>query len=480
MKKLLSYFWVGIATTINITLNAVTLGHYLWLEGRVRQKRFRNWARRFVYEPGKFVQPKNEDEIVGLVRNSRKLRVFGSGHSFNRGFVTEDVLVSLDRYCGVVSKKLEKDQLTVKSGTRVRDVVKAMYDVGLAFEALPSHDAQSVGGILSTDVHGTGREWGFVSESVVGIKLVDGNGAIHNLRPRDDLFKAAIGGIGAVGIILEMTLQGVKRFRVEQKFEHSNLDDVESNLHKLLEQNEHFSIYLFPFSGKCQINKWNSTCREKSFLGPFREFVAISRDALLAAWFGNFMAYTGLFPWLSSAAHSLKKGTNLVMDSHKAFNRSIYHLHQELEFTVPFKATFATCRKFIELYEKMYRKSKLPYVLFEVRFTPDGHDRTLVGPGRERLSTWIDLVCNDSIGVKEYYVEAEKLMKKINSEAGKSVKVKGLRPHLGKYCATFCSKDMEQLYGEDFVKFRELVHAHDPQGKFRNKFTQRLFGIQGE
>ncbi|MCP4199874.1 MAG: oxidoreductase, partial [Proteobacteria bacterium] len=246
-----------------------------------------------------------------------------------------------------------------------------------------------------TDVHGTGRNWGFVSGSVVRLKLIDGNGKIIECRPTDDLFKAAIGGIGAVGIILEVVVQGVDRFNVLQITEIADLPFVENNLDRLLQDNEHFSLYLFPFTKKCQINTWNRTSQGQSFLGPLREFLSISLDALLAAWFGNLVAYTGLLPALSSLTHSIKKGTNLVLESSEAFNRTIYHLHQELEFTVPFEETFEACRRFIGLYEEMYAAG-LPYTIFEVRFTPAGHDRTLIGAGRERRSTWIDLVCNDS------------------------------------------------------------------------------------
>src|SRR4030095_12721024 len=123
---------------------------------------------------------------------------------------------------------------------------------------------------------------------------------------------------------------------------------------------------------RCQISSWNRTERGHSFLSTFREFVAISFDALLAAWFGNLMAYWGLLPKLSHVTHSIKLGTDLVMESNKAYNRTIYHLHQELEFTVPLEKTFEMCRLFIELYEKMYSRD-LPYAIFEVRFTPAGH-----------------------------------------------------------------------------------------------------------
>jgi hypothetical protein len=178
-----------------------------------------------------------------------------------------------------VWKDRGKKQIAVKGGTRVRDVVELLFNEGLAFSALPSHDAQSIAGVLSTDVHGTGRDWGFVSQSVVRLKLIDGNGETHECEPSDDLFRAAIGGIGAVGIRAEVAIQGVDRFNVEQKVETADIAFVESNIGRLLDENDHFSLYLFPFSNVCQINTWNRTDKGPSFLGDLREFVNIYIDA---------------------------------------------------------------------------------------------------------------------------------------------------------------------------------------------------------
>ncbi|HEX8195202.1 MAG TPA: D-arabinono-1,4-lactone oxidase [Pyrinomonadaceae bacterium] len=460
-----SYLYAALTTTLNIVLYALTFGHFIWLEGRVCRGVFRNWIRQFRYRPQRFAQPTTEEEIINLIKNSRSLRVFGSAHSFNEGVVTDETLVSLDRYCGLVKRNdLEDDQICVKGGTRVRDVVKLLLDKDLAFEALPSHDAQSIGGILSTDVHGTGKDWGFVNESIVSLKIIDGKGEVYVCRPEDDLFKAAVGGIGAVGIISEVVVKAVTRFDVQQKFEMSTLGFVKENLDLLLQKNKHFSLYLFPFTKKCQINTWNCTDKKKSFLGPLREFVSISKDALLSAWFGNMMAYTGLLERLSDFSYSFKRGTNLVLESNKAFNRTIYHLHQELEFTVPFKNTLDDCDIFIKLYEEMYRDGGLPYGIFEIRFTPGGRNRTFIGAGREHRSMWINLVCNDSHGFEKYYAAAEKLVKEI-----------GARPHLGKFCRNFDADDMRRIHGEHFDKFLRLVNEHDPQRKFANVFTQRLF-----
>ena len=457
------YFYGGFATTLNIILNALTLGRFLWLEGRVRGGVFRNWLRRFRYRPQNFFKPRTEAELINVIQNSTDLRFFGSGHSFNEGVVADTTLISLDEYVGVVAEDPANLRLTVRAGTRVRDVVRLLLDRGWAFEALPSHDAQSIAGILSTDVHGTGRNWGFVSGLVHQLKVIDGLGVPHTVGPADDLFKAVVGGVGAAAVISEVTVQAVPRFNVEQKFEISDLNFVTNNLDNLLATNDHFSLYLFPFTDKCQISTWNKTSKSRSFLGPLREFIAISFDALLASWIGNLMAYTGLLPSLSTVTHSMKRGTDLVMESNRAFNRSIYHLHQELEFTVPYIDTIQRCKDFVDLYETMYQQKRLPYALFEVRFTPAGHTRTFIGAGRDDKSTWIDLVLCDSRRFEDYYAASEALIKQL-----------GARPHLGKYCRDLTKADLQNVHGQHFTDFLQVVQLHDPQQKFRNALIRRL------
>lgn len=465
--KLASYVKVVGATTLNIVGYLASGQRFLWLEGRVRRGVFRNWIHGYRYAPGEYRRPTSQAEIVALVKSAGSLRVFGSGHSFNEGVVSDGILVSLDDLAGLVSADADRGQVTVRSGTRVRDVVRILADHDLAFAALPSHDAQSIGGILSTDVHGTGRDWGFVSESVVRLTLVDGTGEVHQVKPSDGLFRAAIGGAGAVGIITEVTLQGVPRFNVEQKTEILDVAFARAHLDDLLAANEHLSLYLYPFSGTCQVNTWNTTKRPPTPNGDARELRAIALDAWLAATVGNFLAYSGLLRLsrhVSRLPFVTKRGSDLVLDSPKAFNRSIYHQHQELEFTVPFDQVWEVCDRFLALYHDLYRH-RPPYTLIEVRFTPDGHERTLIGAGRSRRSAWIDLITNDSDGYELFYSAAVELMREFDA-----------RPHLGKFCSGIGREDLERVHGTEFVTFLSLVEQHDPEGKFRNGLTRRLFG----
>jgi FAD/FMN-containing dehydrogenase len=150
-----SYLYCALTTSLNIALHVLSGSRFIWLEGRVSRGRFSNWLRRFRHRPRRVLGPTSERELSELVQAESALRVVGAGHSFNSGVVSHDTLVSLDGYAGVIELDRTSKQVTVRGGTRVRDVSRFLLREGLALENLPSHDAQSVAGILSTDVHGT-------------------------------------------------------------------------------------------------------------------------------------------------------------------------------------------------------------------------------------------------------------------------------------------------------------------------------------
>ena len=346
--------------------------------------------------------------------------------------------------------------MTFRAGTRLREVIQLLLEKDLAFKALPSHNAQSIGGLLATDVHGTGKDWGWISELVVRLKVIDGKGEVHIVEPTDPLFRASVGGLGAVGIISEVTVQARDRFNVEQTFVRADLGEVEDNLEKIIQDNEHVSLYIFPFTNMCQVNRWNQKDKRQSTLGPLREFINISLDALVSAWVGNLLAYTGALKVASPHIYRFKKGSNLVLESAEAYSRTIYPLHQEQEFTVPFEDTIDVYREFRTKFEKMYESNpkKLPFSFIEVRFTPANHELGMIGPGRDRRSAWIDLICNDSRRFETYYSVTEDMIREMRA-----------RPHLGKFCEKLDKADLANVYGTHFERFLELRNEHDPNRK---------------
>ena len=442
----------------------------LLLEGRWWRGFYSNWSGDRRYRSHFFLVPESEAEIVDIVRDHPSIRVVGAGHSFNDGLVTDGATVSLDALDGVIGIDHQAKQATVWAGTRLRDLTPVLLAEGLAVRSLASHDAQSVAGILSTDVHGTGRAPAHFSDQVVSIRLVDGTGAVHTVGPDDELFRAAVGGIGAVGIITQVTVQCVDAFDLRQTTMVETRGWAERNLERLLDDHDHVSLYAYPFTDLVHVHLWDRTDAPRSVLGARREAINEAKAAVTAATFGDALAHLGKLPTMAARGMRLQSATNLVLRSHEAFSRSQYHLHQELEVAVPVENVWADLDETLAIYERLYAGRRLPFLLVEVRFSPAGHDRSLLGAGVDRASAWLCLCLNQSGRVGDYFDAIETWMRADGSEA---------RVHLGKWCERLDTNDLARMHGERFDRFRRIRREADPQGRFVNPFTERVLGPVG-
>jgi FAD/FMN-containing dehydrogenase len=463
---------IGVGQMLETTRNVVgylrSRGRHLHLEGRFDgDRRFRNWSRVIEAEPSAVLRPTGEDELVAAIATAPRLRVVGAGHSFNAGFAGEAML-SLDHHAGIV--EVDRAAMTVRArgGTRIRDLSAALAAEGLALAALPSHDAQSAGGILSTDVHGTGRDVGFVSSQVRGLSVVDGTGAVHDVGPHDDLFRAAIGGIGAVGVISEVTFAVVDAFRVAQESTMEPLGKTLERLPELLAAHEHLSLYAFPFGDRCQVNTWGPTTERASRIGPAREAVHLCVDAIAASVLGDVATASGALAPATWVATRARRQRRLVLASYQGFNRSVYHQHQELEIAVDAADAVPALERVAALFRSGYRDRRAgrhPFTVIELRFTPAGHDATLIGPGRGRATCWVDLLTNEVAGFERYFAAAEAALLEM-----------GGRPHLGKWLGKVGPEHLDAAHGDHFRRFLALRDRHDPDRRFANPLTEQLFG----
>lgn len=470
-------YWSQAKYTVrNASQYAITLGRSLYLEGRRSGDTWHNWTHG-ERQDSTFLQPESEAEIIAAISDNRQIRVVGSGHSFNTG-VRSDALMSLDRYTGVVddfdhSAHIEPEDgvthVRVRAGMRVRDINRELLDRGLAIVALPSHDAQSIAGVLSTDVHGTGREVGFVSASVVGLRIIDGLGIAHDVWSGDPLFRAALGGIGAVGIIAEVSIRCVEAFNIHQSTVRMELAEAKRQWQELLAAHDHVSFYVFPFADYVQLHRWDRTERARSKLGALRECWSISTAAMAAAVVGDAAAKTRLLPKLGNWSLRAQANADLVLPSANAFNRTIYHMHQELELSVPAAQTWAVMDRLLEIYESMFEQRRLPFTLFEVRFTPANGTEGLISAGAgDEPRTWVTIACNQAGAIPEFFAAVEELMRELDAP-----------PHLGKWCESLTHLDLARIHGERFAQFLRLREDHDPEGRFSNEFTDRMFGPVG-
>ena len=83
----------------------------------------KNWSGLENWNPAKILFPESEEAIQQIVKSAldkkQKIRIIGSGHSFTKLCVTNDILITLDKYQGLVQVDKSSNQVTIKGGTKL-------------------------------------------------------------------------------------------------------------------------------------------------------------------------------------------------------------------------------------------------------------------------------------------------------------------------------------------------------------------------
>uniref|UniRef100_UPI00315B4042 L-galactono-1,4-lactone dehydrogenase n=1 Tax=synthetic construct TaxID=32630 RepID=UPI00315B4042 len=213
-----------------------------------------NWSGTHAVRPKRFFQPESVEELEKIVKEAhekgQKIRPVGSGLSPNGLAFSEDGMVSLALMDKVLHVDKEKKQVTVQAGARVQQVVDALRPHGLTLQNFASISEQQIGGFIQVGAHGTGARIPPVDEQVVSMKLVTpAKGTIELSEEKDpELFRLARCGLGALGVVTEVTLQCVPRHKLLEHTFVATMKEVKKNHEKLLRENKHVRYMWIPYT----------------------------------------------------------------------------------------------------------------------------------------------------------------------------------------------------------------------------------------
>ncbi|WP_406413172.1 D-arabinono-1,4-lactone oxidase [Streptomyces sp. NBC_01614] len=177
-----------------------------------------NWAGNITYAAKELRRPCSPDAVGALVAGSAKVRVLGSGHSFNE--IAEPgsggVLLSIAELPPVVDVDRAARTVRVSGGVRYAELARAVYGHGLALPNMASLPHISVAGSVATGTHGSGIGNGSLATSVREVELVTADGSVLTLGRGDERFGGAVTSLGALGVVTALTLDLEPRFDVEQ------------------------------------------------------------------------------------------------------------------------------------------------------------------------------------------------------------------------------------------------------------------------
>jgi alditol oxidase len=172
-----------------------------------------NWAGNITFA-SELQRPRSVEELQELVAAAGKVRVLGTGHSFNRIADSTGTLVSVSHLPKLID--VGEHGVTVSAGLRYGEITAALQQRGLALHNLGSLPHISVAGACATGTHGSGDTNGPLADAVSALTFVDANGELVTLTRDDADFAGSVISLGALGVVVSMTLDVQPSYQVSQ------------------------------------------------------------------------------------------------------------------------------------------------------------------------------------------------------------------------------------------------------------------------
>eukprot|EP00962_Isochrysis_galbana_P004741 scaffold1302_cov114-Isochrysis_galbana.AAC.19 len=191
--------------------------------GGTRGEVVSNWSATHEASPELYFEPDSPAAVQRILdwmnEAGRRVRVVGSALSPNGLGLSNGAMLNMAQCDAIVSVNPESKQVTVRAGARVKEVVEALRPHGLTLQNYASIAEQQIGGFIQVGAHGTGASIPPVDEQVVRMTLISpALGPIElsaETEPR--LFRLARVGLGALGVVSEVTLQCVDAHQLVQR-----------------------------------------------------------------------------------------------------------------------------------------------------------------------------------------------------------------------------------------------------------------------
>lgn len=426
---------------------------------------WRNWAGN-QRAHATVARPTTVAEVVALVerarREGRRVKVVGSGHSFTGIALADDIRLELPRLGSPAPGPPGSREVTVPAGMTLRQLHTWLAGHGLALPNLGDIDAQTIAGAIATGTHGTGAGFGGLATQVVGLTLVTGTGEVLRCSQTEhpEVFAAARVGLGALGVITEVTLRCVDAFVLRADERPMPLARTLAGFEEFCAANEHVEFYWMPYTERTLVKRNNRTGVDSS---------PLSR---LAAWWENdFLQNVALgavcrlgraapaaVPWLARRVAGFFSPVTYTNRSDRVFTTPRRVRFLEMEYALPRAAlpeAFAALRRIVA--------DSPVKVILPVEVRVGAADDIWLSPGYGRESVYIAIHQYVGAPYEPYFRAFEEVC----------VALAG-RPHWGKLHWREAAS-LATVYPRfaDFLAVRERL---DPDRVFANRYLDRVLG----
>jgi FAD-linked oxidoreductase len=422
------------------------------------------WSRHITRIPAERAAPISEAEVAALVQRAaaarRHVKVIGGGHSFSDIGLTDGVLVTLDRMRAVVHLDAARHRVTVQAGIRLHELIAALASRNLALPILGSVTTQSIAGAISTGTHGSSLQHRNLASLVCGMRLVTARGDVLQLDEPDDRLAGARVGLGALGIITEVTLRCEPLFTLVEEARRVPVDQLIRDLDAIARSAEYVKIWWLPTLPFANVYRYTRTDRSPT-TSSLRRWVdeAIVNRFLFAALLAMSRRWPRLTPAINRAV-----GATYLRESRRVgrydqvLTVAMPPVHRETEYAVALARASEALDRVRALIQ--HQRLRVNFVM-EIRFVKG--DDAWMSPTYGRDSCQIGAYIADGSDREAYFTGFERIMHAL-----------GGRPHWGKE-HNITPEQVSAVFpmADRFLTLRGQL---DPDGVFDNACLRRAFG----
>lgn len=418
--------------------------------------------------PAAVAHPSTTEEVADAIRQAADhgltVKAVGSGHSFTPIAATDGLLLFLDRLTGIVSADTRTGLVTVRAGTYLHVLTRALWALGLALENQGDIDRQTISGALATGTHGTGARFAGLASGVRGLRIVLADGRIVDCDAEHDpeLLEAARIGLGAFGIITELTLQCVPAFLLQAHEQPGTLSGVLDELDELVDRTDHLEFYWFPHTDRV-LTKRNTRLPADAEPNPLPRWRAWLDDDLLSNTVFERInriatARPALIPRINAISGRALSARTFTAPAYEVFASRRDVVFREMEYALPRAALPGVLAELKRITDRSDIRTPFPV---EVRFAPA--DDMWLSTAHGRDSAYVAIHQYHRLDHRAYFEAFESVARSAHG-----------RPHWGKLHGR-SRADLEPEYPRmgDALAVRDRV---DPERRFANAYLARVLG----
>jgi FAD-linked oxidoreductase len=429
---------------------------------------WRNWGRSEKIRPARVERPRDAEAVqravVAAAERGLHVKPVGAGHSFSGIAVAPGVQLDLYQLSGVISVDEASRRVTLGAGTNLYRLPELLAPYGLALENMGDIDRQTIAGATSTGTHGTGGRFGGLATQVVGVTLVTGDGSLLEVTETEnaELLPAVRLGLGALGVLVDVTIQCVPAFLLHAVERSEPLGDVLDAYLERSANEDHFEFYWFPHT-ETAVTKTNTRLDAGAERRPRGRLGAWVGDELIAN--GAYRAICALgsvipplVPPVNRLAGRLMGNGEFTDDSPFVFVSDRSVRFREMEYALPREAVPHAVREVDELIRARGWRISFPV---EVRSAAADENWMSTAYGRDTGYIAVHRYFRED--PVEYFAAVEAIMRGHDG-----------RPHWGKMHSRTVD-DLRPAYPrfDDFVAARDRL---DPAGVFENRYLRSVLG----